>query len=398
MAPKWALRLRRFVLAGPRRPKLSTRPGYYPGLDGLRGVAVLAVMLYHCGFIRGGFLGVDMFFTLSGFLITTLLVHEQAATGTICFRNFFARRALRLMPALFVFLVVWDGFLFTTVPSDYWGIVGLYALAVFLYVANWAGIYGLPMGIFGHAWSLAIEEQFYFIWPATAALLIGKVRRPRLIIGVLAFAALTSLTWRLSLALSGASEPRIYGATDAHADGLLVGAAAAFLLASAHRSSERTGYGSSVPAIIAATGLGGLLLTAAFPSYAYGASALAAIATAVIILDIVRPGSSLARLLEAQWLAWVGRISYGLYLWHFPIFSQFGVLKPPGEMAPPVQGLLAWGATFGAAFASYFLIERPALAYKDRFGWVQTNADAERPARRPLREAVELPAVPGTRA
>jgi len=86
-----------------------------------------------------------------------------------------------------------------------------------------------------------------------------------------------------------------------------------------------------VPAIIAATGLGGLLLTAAYiPSYAYGASALAAIATVVIILDIVRPGSSLARLLEAQWLVWVGRISYGLYLWHFPMFSQFGVLKPPG--------------------------------------------------------------------
>jgi len=322
-------------------------------------------MLYHCGFIRGGFLGVDMFFTLSGFLITTLLVHEQAATGTICFRNFFARRALRLMPALFVFLVVWSGFLLTTVPSDYWGIVGLYALAVFLYVANWAGIYGLPMGIFGHAWSLAIEEQFYFIWPATAALLIGKVRRPRLIIGVLAFAALTSLTWRLSLALSGASERRIYWAADAHADALLVGAAAAFLLASARRLS-RPGYGSSVPAIIAATGLGGLLLTTAYiPFYAYGASALAAIATAAVILDIVKPGSCLARLLEGQWLVWAGRISYGLYLWHFPIFSQFGVLKPPGEMASPVQGLLAWGATFGAAFASYFLIERPALAYKE---------------------------------
>ena len=384
---------------GQDRPRLSTRPGYYPSLDGLRGIAVLAVMLYHCGLIRGGFLGVDMFFTLSGFLITSLLLHEQAATGTICFRNFFARRALRLLPALLVFLVAWSGFLLMTVPSDYWGIVGWYILAVFLYVANWAGIYGLPMGIFGHAWSLAIEEQFYFIWPATVALLISKVRRPRLIIGVLAFAALTSLTWRLSLALSGASEPRIYGATDAHADGLLVGAAAAFLLASAHRSSERTGYGSSVPAIIAATGLGGLLLTAAYiPSYAYGASALAAIATVVIILDIVRPGSSLARLLEAQWLVWVGRISYGLYLWHFPMFSQFGVLNPPGAMAPPVQGLLAWSATFGAAFASYFLIERPALAYKDRFGWVPKDADADRPARRQLREAVELPAVPRAHA
>src|SRR5262249_61019314 len=127
------------------------------------------VMLYPCGLIRGGFLGVDMFFTLGGFLITSLLLHEQAATGTICFRHFFARRALRLLPALLVFLVAWSGFLLMTVPSDYWGIVGWYVLAVFLYVANSAGIYGLPIGIFRHAWSLAIEAQLYFISPATTS-------------------------------------------------------------------------------------------------------------------------------------------------------------------------------------------------------------------------------------
>ena len=383
-----------FASPGRDRPSAAARSFYYPGLDGLRGVAVLAVLLYHSGLIRGGFLGVDIFFTLSGFLITRLLLHERAATGTIRFRHFFLRRALRLMPALFAFLVVWTCFLLATIPSTYWGIVGRYVVAVLLYVANWAGIYGLPMGIFGHAWSLAIEEQFYFLWPAVVALLISKVRHPRLIAGFLAFAALTSLAWRLSLALGGASERRIYWGIDAHADGLLFGAAAGFLAIPPH-PSRGVGFPRSVAGLIAATGLGGLLLTAAYnPSYVYGASGLTAIATVTVILEIVSGSSMLARLLGVQWLVWVGRISYGLYLWHFPIFSQFDVLKLPGEVAPPLQVFLAWGATFGIAFASYVFIERPALTYRERFRWARTSAEPDRRAPQHAFGATEPPSVP----
>ena len=383
--------------ASPGRDR-SSAAVYYPGLDGLRGVAVLAVLLYHSGLIRGGFLGVDIFFTLSGFLITRLLLHERAATGTIRFRHFFLRRALRLLPALFAFLVLWTCALLATIPSTYWGIVGQYVVAVLLYVANWAGIYGLPMGIFGHAWSLAIEEQFYFLWPVVVALLISKVRHPKLIVGFLAFVALMSLAWRLSLALDGASERRIYWATDAHADGLLLGAAAAFLAISPH-PSRGAGLPHPVAGLIAATGLGGLLLTAAYnPSYVYGGTGLTAIATVTVILAIVRGSSFLARLLGMQWLVWVGRISYGLYLWHFPIFSQFGVLKLPGEVAPHVQVFLAWGATFGIAFASYVFIERPALAYRDRFRWARTNVAPARHAPRHAFGATESPSVPSSLA
>ena len=118
--------------------------GYQPSLDGLRGVAVLAVMTYHSGLIRGGFLGVDMFFSLSGFLITRLLLQERAATGAINLKGFYVRRALRLLPALIVFLLLWTCFLLVTVPPKYWGIVGGYVAAVLFYVANWAGIHDRP--------------------------------------------------------------------------------------------------------------------------------------------------------------------------------------------------------------------------------------------------------------
>ena len=355
---------------------VSTPFGYQPSLDGLRGVAVLAVMTYHSGLIRGGFLGVDMFFALSGFLITRLLLQERAATGAINLRDFYVRRALRLLPALIVFLLLWTCFLLVTVPPEYWGVVGRYVGAVLFYVANWAGIHGLPMGIFGHTWSLAIEEQSYLIWPLVVVL-VGRLRRPRLIACLLALVAVVSLAWRLHLALGGATERRIYWATDAHADGLLIGAALAFLLAGGRRLT-RAGPVASGMALVATVGLLGLLVAAPFnPSYAYGVSALVALATSALILEVGRPGSRAARLLEARWLVWAGRISYSLYLWHFPIFSQFGVLNFPGHLSAPLPGLLAWSVTFAAAFASYFFVERPALVYKDRFSWREREAAVE---------------------
>jgi len=207
--------------------------------------------------------------------------------------------------------------------------------------------------------------------------LVGRLRRPRLIACLLALVAVVSLAWRLHLALGGATERRIYWATDAHADGLLIGAALAFLLASGHRLT-RAGPVASGMALVAVVGLLSLLVAVPFnPSYAYGVSALVALATSALILEVGRPGSRVARLLEARWLVWAGRISYALYLWHFPIFSQFGVLNFPGHLPSPLPGLLAWSVTFAAALASYFFVERPALVYKDRFSWREREAAVE---------------------
>jgi peptidoglycan/LPS O-acetylase OafA/YrhL len=126
------------------------RPTYRPSLDGIRGVAILAVLIYHCGLLSGGFLGVDVFFTLSGFLITNLLLAEYAATGRISFRHFYARRALRLLPALGGLLVS-GGLVLLAAYPEFWRLIGLYVAAVFFYVANWAMIAGWGLGIFGHA-------------------------------------------------------------------------------------------------------------------------------------------------------------------------------------------------------------------------------------------------------
>jgi len=156
--------------------------GYRPSLDGLRGVSILAVMSYHLGLIRGGFLGVDIFFVLSGFLITTLLTDEWIRSGSISFRKFYMRRALRLLPALVVLAITCD---FATVifARLYWPpeafvpvVFGMaYAsLVALFYVTNWVMISGQTLWILGHTWSLSIEEQFYLLWPL---ILIALPRR-----------------------------------------------------------------------------------------------------------------------------------------------------------------------------------------------------------------------------
>jgi peptidoglycan/LPS O-acetylase OafA/YrhL len=311
--------------------------GHRASLDGLRGIAVLAVMLFHSGAIRGGFLGVDIFFALSGFLITSLLLEEHAATGSIGIRRFYLRRALRLLPALVAFLILWGIVLLATLPPQFWPHAGRYIVAVLFYAANWARIFGMPLGIFGHAWSLAVEEQFYLIWPVILTVLVRGARSSLRAAGLLLVAAGASLAWRLSLTLAGASEYRIYFGTDTHADGLLVGAAVAFLsVGTRFPGFARTSAIRWLTGIVSFAGLIGLLLTAQEePGYAYGVSALVACATAAIIMDVMMPGSYLAWPLEAWGLATVGRVSYGLYLWHYPVFFYFGVLTFWGGGQPP---------------------------------------------------------------
>ena len=340
--------------------------GYRPALDGLRAVAVLAVLTYHAGWIPGGFLGVDVFFTLSGFLITTLLCEEHARTGTISIPRFYVRRARRLLPALVLFLLICGGTIFVAGPSAFWPTLGGNLLGVLSYGANWLIIYWRGLGVFGHTWSLAIEEQFYLAWPV---LLLGLLRgaRSRLIVTGLVTAAAGSLAWRLALALDGSSFARLYAATDTHADGLLLGAALAVWL-------QHRGVGGSPGRLrragrtIAALGLLGLFGAAPLmPGYALGVTALAACATGGIILDILAGGSWVTRWLELGWLVRIGWVSYGVYLWHFPVFVQLGVIRQPGESAAPLgRTLLAWAVTFAIAGLSYWLVERRFLANKPR--------------------------------
>jgi peptidoglycan/LPS O-acetylase OafA/YrhL len=352
---------------------MTSVAAYVPALDGLRALAVIAVMVYHSGLIVGGYLGVDVFFTLSGFLITSLLVDEYNARGTIGLRNFYYRRALRLLPALFTFLAVWTIVLLSTVPMPFWPVIWRYVAIVTFYVANWAYMLGSQLGIFGHTWSLAIEEQFYFVWPLIILFLLRSLRSRSKIMLLLLCSAGVSLVWRFYLALGTKTLDRVYWATDTHADGLLIGAALA-LLVGMKTFSGVVLHCASVGAAIVLVGL--LMFTPLGPAFVYGVTSIIALSTAILIVDVLSDRSWLALVLEQPWMTWTGRISYGLYLWHFPVFFQLGILKlGPGQGISYERVVLAWVVTFAASAASYLLIERPALALKTRFAW-QSRAAA----------------------
>jgi peptidoglycan/LPS O-acetylase OafA/YrhL len=341
--------------------------GHRPALDGLRAVAVLAVMAHHSGgLIRGGWLGVDVFFTLSGFLITILLLEEHTRTGTIAIGRFYVRRALRLLPALVAFLIFWGGVIFAMSPSGVWLIILADLLGVLFYVTNWLIIYWLA-GPFGHTWSLAIEEQFYLVWPVTLLLLLRWIRHSPLVVVVLLTAAAGSLAWRVALNLvPGTQMNRIFAGTDTHADGLLIGAALAVWLHGQIRGSA-PGLLRRAGIMCSTVGLPALLLVVPLAGYGWGVTVLAALASSGVILGIVAGGSSVTRWLEFAWLVRIGRISYGVYLWHWPVFRWLSALPAPGQYTPAWRTALAWGLTFAFAGLSYALIERPCLAYKARW-------------------------------
>ena len=344
--------------------------GYRPELDGLRGVAVLSVMTFHSGLLGGGWLGVDMFFTLSGFLITSLLLEEYAKSKRISLTYFYVRRALRLLPALVTLVTVLVLILLVTTGREYRVYLLLYVSAVLLYFANWIEPFGIPLGWgFGHTWSLAIEEQFYIVWPLALIILLRLVRRRITIAVIVTCGAVAAFAYRMILTRAGASSLRLFEGSDTHADPLLVGCALALwtfwdLLP-----------GGRIPRLIARClaglsmlGLAGLLLRARLPvDYVeHGASTAAAVCTGLIIADLLGPHPLLARALRNGLLLGTGRISYGLYLWHYPMFFALGI-ETYGPISAPWLIATGWVGTAGAALVSFYLVESPALRLKTRF-------------------------------
>src|SRR3954452_6670592 len=226
-------------------PAATFRLGYIPGLDGLRGIAVIAVLLFHGGvtWATGGFLGVDMFFVLSGFLITSLLLEERWRTGTIGLSHFWSRRARRLLPALLLLLAAMAAYA-TWVPTDTpLGALRRDVLATLAYVSNWhfildGGSYfarNAPPSPLRHTWSLAIEEQFYVLWPLLfIAVARGKHRLTKLavFIGVGIAASIGAMAY---LYHPGADSSRVYYGTDTRAHVILIGCGLAVLLSGVAR-------------------------------------------------------------------------------------------------------------------------------------------------------------------
>ncbi len=321
----------------------ETRMGYQPALDGLRALSVIAVMLYHAGihWIPGGFIGVEVFFVVSGFLITSLMIDEQHVSGKVSLKQFWIRRARRLLPALFTMLVaslVTVTFFAKDSAPDFRQDV----LPALGYFSNWWQIYFVDTPYFAanslpmlrHLWSLAVEEQWYVLWPIAFVFVLGNKRIPKWIsavfIGLLAAAVMVGT----ALAFTVDNETRInflYLSTITRSSGLLLGAALACVWhpwkkAVGRFAKVRSGF-ADVLALGALAMLGYIsaFIHVADEQLYMGGLAAATVASAVIIAVVVRSGKSLVKqALSFPLLVEIGRRSYGLYLWHWPIFVITG--------------------------------------------------------------------------
>jgi len=378
------------------RPASPVSLQYLPALDGIRGVAVVAVIATHTvATIPGGFLSVDVFFALSGYLITSLLIAEWRETGTIALGRFWSRRARRLLPALFLMLTavgagaaLWPQiFGSTSLRGD--------TLATVLYVANWHFIadhtsyfqaYGTASPLL-HTWSLAIEEQFYLVWPIVVLAVLG-LRRPRARAGgdpdgvwvsggagdpgdrrrrltvlfVLAAAgAVASALWMAALTHAGGDTTRSFYASDTRAQAILVGAALAIgsvLWAPTRSRRARAALWSWGVAGVVGTALLWALVPASSLLVFRGGFFVAALCTAGVIACVANlPTSPLASVLCVRPLRYVGRISYGMYLWYWPL-----ILVLSGTRTH-LQGYRLLGvrlvAIIAVATASAYLVELP---------------------------------------
>lgn len=365
-----------------------------PALDGLRGVAVVLVLIHHftgnrdgAGFVdaalarvgNAGWIGVDLFFVLSGFLITGLLL-EARATRSHYFRTFYLRRALRIFPLYFLYLAVVFGVALIVLPNDWRTALLVRSRWLYLtYTANLAiprqdEVWPLWTG---HLWSLCVEEQFYMVWPAVVWFL-GARRLHWICVGLFLAAVLIRVwSWR-----QGVPAIAIYNLTFTRMDGLAAGA----FVAVAARDPHGVGRWSAASRWVACGTMSALVILfgkywGPFPYLVRAVSLfglpLLAISFASILLALLSGDSRLRRQVERPSIVWLGRVSYGLYIWHF---GFMGVLRSYGMK--PVDGLLAWNLVYLVvgivvslilADLSMRFIEAPFLRLKDRLRLANTG-------------------------
>ena len=351
---------------------LQSGQRYVAGLDGVRAVAVLCVIAYHLGvpWARGGMLGVGVFFTLSGYLITDLLLGHWQRHGDLGLGVFWLRRARRLLPALFLMLAVVSVWVAVFDTAQLAG-VRRQVVSAALYFANWSTIaaHGSYFGRFAaplpldHLWSLAIEEQFYLVWPWLLFVGIYVVRSRRGLVFLTVVGAALSAVVMSRMYHPGYDPTRVYEGTDTRAFGLLVGAALAIVWPTrvprlAARASVRSPLALDLIGLVGVVGILVLVWrTDAFSPFLYPAGLiLLSLATAAIVAAVVNPSSVLGPLLGCPPLRWIGVRSYGIYLWQWPIIVLWGA--PHGGVDWP-RAALQVSATFVIASLSWRYVEEP---------------------------------------
>ncbi len=364
------------TLTRQRRAARAPALPHLVGLDGVRAVAVIAVVLYHAdvAWLPGGFLGVDVFFVLSGFLITSLLLVELDRTGRLDFRQFYLRRARRLLPALFAMLAV-TALLVATIAYDAAAAFRRDLPGALLYYSNWLAIItdtsyfefvGRPP-MLKHLWSLAVEEQFYLLWPAVV-LLLHRWRGARAVGWVALGGALLSTVamaiGSIAADMPGANDPsRLYFGTDTHAMGVLIGAALAVVWRPGRTSPV---LAPQARAVISGAGVAGLALlvlcftrVGEYATFLYrGGFLVVAVLSALVVAAAAHRGVPFGRWIGVGPMRWIGERSYGIYLWHWPLFL---VTRPGVDL--PFEGLpallLRIGLLLGVAELSYRYLEMP---------------------------------------
>ncbi len=358
----------------PAGPGWAFELGHRPVLDGLRGLAVLAVMGIHTQpwMLTGGYFGVNVFFVLSGFLITALLVQEHRRHGDLSLSRFYLRRALRLLPALLVVLAfVWLYMLAWGSQTDLRRL-SRDTTTTLLYVHNWR-IVTTPAvrltPLLTHVWSLSIEDQFYLAWPLLLAFLLGRKVRLRWLVGLTLAGVIAPALLRIAL-WHGPPVTRLYFATDTRADALAVGCLVGLLVSARPGPQGRWGRA----ALRWAAWLGTCLLLAHIllvhfrdPYLYYVGFSAVNVSTAVLMAALLwSPPRWLAWVLEARPLRWLGRISYGAYLWNYVINWLILSRGPPWSDHPWRSTPLIWGGTLVLGALSHYVVERPFLRLGQR--------------------------------
>ncbi|WP_282935261.1 acyltransferase family protein [Paenibacillus sp. RC67] len=345
---------------------------YMAGLDGLRAIAVFAVIAYHLNlkWAPGGLLGVGVFFVLSGYLITDQLIAQWRNKGTVDLKDFWMRRARRLLPALLLMLVVVVAW-FAIFDKARLLALREEVAAGLLYVSNWWLIYHKvsyfesfgPPSPLGHLWSLAVEEQFYLLWPVLLLFAIRCLPRRGPLVGVTLLGAVISALAMVLLYVPGSDPSRVYYGTDTRVFALLIGAALAMVWQS-RKLTPRVTVRAQI--ILDSMGLAGLLLisvmiwkTNEYDEFLYrGGFVLLSFAAAVVVAVLAHPVSLMGKVLGSKVFRWFGVRSYGIYLWHYPIIVMSTPMASSGKF-DLARASLQITATLVLAALSWRYVEEP---------------------------------------